>query len=164
MLAVLRRRNFALLWCGQLVFLIGNWVWWIGMPFYVYERTGSALAMGTMLIVNVLPSVLFGSLAGVFADRWDRKRTIVVATLIRAGAFVSLLAARSGTQMWAIYVVVFVDTLLAQFIEPSRNALFTRLVDEQQLVTSNSLNALGSNLAGLIGPALGGMLAGNLEL
>ena len=75
MLAVLHRRNFALLWCGQLVFRIGQWVLWIGLPFYVYERTGSALATGTMLIISTLPPDLVAASAVVSGCGYCRQQT-----------------------------------------------------------------------------------------
>ena len=55
MLAVLQRRNLALFWFGQLVSNVGKWVFWIALPFYVFERTGSALATGIMLIIKLYP-------------------------------------------------------------------------------------------------------------
>ena len=83
MLILLSQRNFALLWAGQLVSNLGDWLLWIALPFYVYERTGSALATGAMFIAQTLPPILFGSLAGIFVDRWDRKQTMMIADLAR---------------------------------------------------------------------------------
>ncbi|MEA2512730.1 MAG: hypothetical protein QOJ59_2217, partial [Thermomicrobiales bacterium] len=84
MLRVLRRRNFALLWFAGLVSLTGDWMLIVALPVTVYELTGSALATGGVLIANRLPALVLGSVAGVFVDRWDRKRTMVVANLVRA--------------------------------------------------------------------------------
>jgi hypothetical protein len=64
-LTVLRQRNFGLLWLGQLISTAGDWVLFIALPFYVFSLTGSALATGVMFIVETLPRVLLGSVAGV---------------------------------------------------------------------------------------------------
>ena len=84
MFAILRQRNFALLWMGAVISRLGDWLLLIVLPLFVYQRTGSALATGIMFIVETLPGLCFGSLAGVFADRWDRRRTMIVTDLLRA--------------------------------------------------------------------------------
>src|SRR5919198_1112108 len=84
MIATLRQRNFALLWFAGLISLAGDWMLIVALPIYVYQLTGSTLATSTMFIAGRLPTLLFGSVAGVFVDRWDRKRTMVVANLLLA--------------------------------------------------------------------------------
>ena len=116
MLVALRQRCFALVWLGELISSVGKWVFWIALPFYVHERTGSALATGTTFFVNTLPPLLLGSLAGVCADRWDRKRTMVVANFSRALALLLLLAARSPGRLWIIYPAIFAESVITQFV------------------------------------------------
>ena len=96
MLEVLRRRDFALLWFAGLVSLTGDWMLVVALPVTVYELTGSALATGGVLIANRLPALLLGSVAGVFVDRWDRKRPMVVANLVRAPILLLLFAVDSA--------------------------------------------------------------------
>jgi MFS family permease len=158
MLAVLRQRNFALLWAGGLISMLGDWLLFIALPFYIYELTGSALATGAMFIAETLPILLFGSIGGVFADRWDRKKTMIIADLLRAALLLLLLAVRSPEWLWAIYLVVFVQSSVGQFFNPAKGALIPQLVDEQQLMPANSLNSLGIELTRLIGAPLGGAL------
>ena len=159
MLATLRQRNFGLLWSAGLISLAGDWMLRIALPIYVYQLTGSALATSTMLIAGMLPDLLFGSIAGVFVDRWDRKRTMVICNLLLAIGLLPLLAVRSAEQIWLLYLVAFYESTIAQFFGPAENALLPQLVGQQHLVAANSLNALNNNLARLIGPALGGMVA-----
>jgi MFS family permease len=90
--AVLRRRSFALLWVGGLVSGLGSSALSITLPFYVYTRTGSALAAGAMFVARLGPRLALGSLAGVFADRWDRRRTMIACDLLRAALILLLLA------------------------------------------------------------------------
>lgn len=159
MLAIFRQRNFALLWFAGLISLAGDWTLMVALPIYVYQLTGSTLATSIMLMVGIVPRLLFGSVAGVFVDRWDRKRTMVLANLLMAASLLPLLAVRSADQLWLIYIVAFVESTIAQFFGPAENALLPRLVSEEHLLAANSLNSLNNNLARLIGPALGGTAA-----
>lgn len=162
MLAVLRRRNFALLWSGGLLSMIGDWVLLTALPFALYERTGSALATSALLMAALAPSCVLGSVAGVFVDRWDRRRTMIVADLVRAALL--LLLVRTDERLWLIYAVAFCQATITTFFGPAENALLPTLVGKADLVPANALNALNNNLARLLGPPLGGALFGLLGL
>lgn len=164
MLRLLRQRNFALLWFGGLISLAGDWMLQIALPIYVYELTGSALATSAMFIAWLLATLLLGSLAGVFVDRWDRRRTMIVTNLLLALTVLPLLGVRSEGWLWVVYVLAFVQSALAGFFSPAENALLPRLVGEEDLLAANSLNSLNNNLARLFGPPLGGLTAGYLGL
>ena len=164
MLATLRHRNFALLWFGGLISLTGDWILRVALPFHVYRLTGSILSTGLMFIATTLPGVVLGSIAGVFVDRWDRKQTLVVASLSQGLLILLLLTAQSVEWLWIVYPVAFVESLIAQFFGPAENALLPNLVAKEHLTDANSLNTLNNNLALLVGPALGGALIGWLGL
>jgi len=157
---VLRRRDFALLWFAGLISLTGDWMLLVALPVTVYGLTDSAAATGGLLIASRLPSLLLGSVAGVFVDRWDRKRTMVAANLLRAPILLLLFAVDSAERVWIVYVVAFAVSALGQFFRPAENALLPRLVGAELLVPANALNALNDNLSRLVGPALGGLVAG----
>jgi MFS family permease len=156
MIATLRQRDFFLAWLGGLISMVGDWVLFIALPIYIYQLTDSALATSGMFVAAILPAVLLGSVAGVFVDRWDRKRTMIVANLVFAVIVLPLFALRSADWVWVAYVVSFIQSSVSQFFRPAENALLPRLVAEKDLLAANSLNALNNNLARLIGPALGG--------
>jgi MFS family permease len=106
-IATLRRRDFALLWIGELVSPTGTWAIFAALPFFVFERTGSALASGAILTVEMLPLILFGSVAGVFVDRWDRKKVFVWANVGQAVAILPMLLARYEGLLPSVYVAAF---------------------------------------------------------
>lgn len=164
MLHTLKHRNFALLWTGGLISLIGNWILIAAMPFHIYAVTGSALATSGWLMAYIAPGVIFGSVAGVFVDRWDRKRTMVIASLMQAAIILVLLLAQTADTVWLIYVVAFIEASLAQFFSPAENALLPSLVGEEHLMAANSLNSMNDNLARLVGPAIGGAFLGLVGL
>ena len=160
MLQVLRQRDFALLWFAGLISIIGNWMMAVALPIIVYQLTDSAVATGGLVIARLIPSFLLGSVAGVFVDRWDRKRTMVIVNLLRAPTLLFLPIVDSAGEIWIIFVVTFVGSTLGQFFSPAENALLPMLVREEELIPANALNTLNNNLARLIGPAIGGVLAG----
>lgn len=164
MIATLRQRNFALVWTAGLISLMGDWVLYIALPIYVYQLTGSPLATSIMFAAEAVPALLMGSVAGVFVDRWDRKRTMVVANLLLMVGLLPLLLVRSASDVWIVYIVSVFESLVAQFFYPAENAFLPTLVDERRLVSANSLNSLNNNLARLIGPAAGGFIASQFGL
>jgi MFS family permease len=160
MIATLRHRNFALLWFGGLISMTGDMVLYIALPYHVYHLTGSALSTGLIFITGTLPGVLFGSAAGVFVDRWNRKRTMIVASILQGLCLLFLFLARSADWLWVVYLVSFVESIITQFFSPAEKALLPNLVSEKHLMSANSLNALNHNMAILVGPAIGGVLMG----
>lgn len=97
-------------------------------------------------------------MAGVFVDRWDRKRTMVVANLLQVLVMLPLLLVCPGEPLWLVYVVAFVMAAVWQFVSPAENALLPGLVGPDRLMVANSLNAFNDNLARIAGPALGGLI------
>ncbi len=160
MIATLRNRNFSLLWTAGLISLIGNWMLIAALPFYIYKVTGSALATSGWLIAYILPGILFGSVAGVFVDRWDRRKTMMGVSLLQAAVIPLLLLVQLPEMIWIVYVVGFIESTLSYFFMPAESALLPTLVGEEHLISANSLNSLNDNLARITGPAIGGVLLG----
>jgi MFS family permease len=156
---VLRHRDFALLWSGGGVSAAGDWLLALALPYHVYARTGSTLASAALFMVNMAPGVLFGSVAGVFADRWDRRRTMLAADLVRAAVVLLMLPiAASDAWLWLAYPLVFAESTTSRFFRPAKGALLPRLVPEDELLSANALDAVGDSVIRLLAPALGGFL------
>lgn len=158
MLALTKNRNYALLWIAQFVSMIGDWALFAALPFFIYKLTGSVLATGAMFMIQVIPPLVFGSIAGVFVDRWDHRWTMIGSSLFRGVVLLMLLGIRSTDKVWLVYLAGFLEMTASQFFGPANNALLPKLVGEDQLLSANSLDSLGENSARLIGPALGGVL------
>jgi MFS family permease len=156
-LRVLRRRDFALVAGGRFVSAMGDYVRYAALPFYVLDLTGSALATSTIFIVQILPDLLFGSVAGVVVDRRDRRSLLIVTDLLRAVILLPLLAVRSPGMVWMVYVVAMVLSFISLFAS-ARIALIPELVPEDELISANATDAMGDNVARLVGPAIGGIL------
>ena len=160
MLRLLRQRNLGLLWSAGLISMIGDWMLLVGLPIEVYRLTDSVQTTGAVLIASQLPSVVFGSVAGVFVDRWDRQRTMVVADLVRVPILLTLLFVRDAGDVWVSFVVAFLAATARNFFGPAESALMPRLAGEADLVAANTLNGLNNNLSRLIGPAVAGLVVG----
>src|SRR5215210_4433687 len=164
MLAALRQRNFLMLWFGGVLSVIGDLFLFVALPFFVYARTGSALATGAMFMAETLPRLIFGSVAGVFVDRWDRKRTMILSDLSRAVILLPLLLVAAGGPVALVYVVAFVEASVSMLFLPAKGATIPNLVAERDLTAANSLDSLSEEVPSLVGPLLGGALLGIVGL
>jgi MFS family permease len=158
MLRVLLRRDFALLWTGGFVSIAGDWVLDAALPFFVYERTGSTVATAGMIVAELAPGVVLGSIAGVFVDRWDRKHVLVVSNVLQAATVLALLLVTRPELLWVVYAVAAAQSLIASFSVPAESALLPTLACDDELVPANALNALNNRLGRLVGTPLGGLL------
>src|SRR5213595_3752666 len=105
MFSLLRQRNFGLLWFGGLISNMGDWMLLVGLSYEVYRRIGSTIGpMGTV-ISFLVPSILLGSIAGVFVDRWDRRRLMVGINIVLAILLLPLLFL-NVTGVWIAFLVL----------------------------------------------------------
>ena len=156
-----RNRHFMALWLGQTISFIGDYFQWLAIPIMVERLTGSTLMVGLSVIATALPSLLLGPVAGVFVDRWDRKRTMIVADLIRALLVLICLAVRTADQVWIYYVVGFLMAGVSRFFFPAQNAVLPLIVpDEDDLLAANGLMQIVQTAGLLLGPALAGFTIG----
>ncbi len=158
--AVLRNRNFLLLWIGQLVSQVGDRVHAIALMWWVLETTGSAALMGTVLIFATVPSVIFGPVAGGYVDRWNRKAVIVAMDLARGGIILTIafLAIRGTLEVWQLLIATAGISLASVLFGPAVNATIPNLVRPSEITRANSLSQMVSQGTGIAGPALGGLL------
>lgn len=148
----LRSRDFRRLWFGQLISVIGDKVDQIALGILVYEATGSGLQMGITLAISMLPSALFGMLAGVYVDRFDKRRTMIAADLLRAGLVLSVPFV-AQVSIVAVYAVALLVATVSLFFEPAKLSLIPRLVREEELMAANSLDNATVSAAELVGLA-----------
>ena len=155
----LRRRDLRLLLTSGLISTTGDWVLMIGLTYSVYALTGSTLASALTLLTSYVPQILLGSLAGVFVDRWDLRRTMIVADLLLAAGLLPLLAVHRPGQIWIVYCVSAWQGCVQQFFGPAEKSLLPHVIDDEHLVTANALNSQSGDLSRLVGSALGGLVA-----
>ena len=159
MLRVLRQRNYALLWFGGFVSQLGDFVLFVGLPYEIFRLTGSTLATAGMVFAFLIPNILLGSVAGVFVDRWDRRRLMVTVNLLQALSILPLLLV-SQLGLWVIYAVLLLESSISQLFGPAQVALMPTLLEggQEELLTANATSGVGRHLSRLIGPAIGGVV------
>lgn len=155
----LRHRDLRLLLVSGLVSLTGDWIMRIGLTYCVYALTGSTLASALTLLTSFVPQIAVGSLAGVFVDRWDLRRTMIVADVLLAVGLLPLLAVHEPGRIWIVYLVSAWQGCVQQFFNPAQQSLLPHIVQEDRLVTANALNGQSSDVSRLVGSALGGVVA-----
>lgn len=161
---VLRDRNFSLFWVAGVINALGDYVLIAALPFYIYRSSGSALLTGALFMVQMVPPILLGSVAGVYVDRWDKQRTLVLADLALALVLLPLLAIHGRSLTWIAIVVALMEAAIFQFVPPAAGALQTAVVDRERLGEANAVRSAGFNAAVLIGPPLGALLVASLGL
>jgi DHA3 family macrolide efflux protein-like MFS transporter len=157
---VLKHSGFRNLWLGQIVSQIGDYFAFLALTVVVSgfssDLQQTTLQVTGLMISFTLPRLLFGLLAGVFVDRWDRRRTMLVSDILRAGITLLMIPAFLASNLFAIYALAFVMSTVATLFNPAKGALIPNLVPTEQLLAANSLSQTSQTLAILIGPALAG--------
>jgi len=156
----LRQRNFRLFWCGQMISLIGSYMQSIGETWLVLELTHSAWQLGLVGALQAVPILLFSIFGGVFADRWPKRRVLLVtqaAAMIQALLLWALIA--TGTlHLWHLYVLALLLGLTNSLGRPASRAFVVELVGREDLPNAVALNSSLSSLMRIVGPGLAGII------
>ncbi|GAB3768261.1 putative MFS family arabinose efflux permease [Nocardioides ginsengisegetis] len=152
-------RDLRLLLGANVVSQGGDWILGVGLAYAVYDLTGSTMASAVTLLAAFLPQVVAGPLAGVLVDRWDRRRTMLVANLVMAAGLTPLLLVTDAERVWLVYLVLVGQSVVEVFFAPAEQAFLPRLVADGDLVTANVLNGQARQVARLLGGGLGGVAA-----
>jgi predicted MFS family arabinose efflux permease len=153
----LRGREFGLVWLSGLISDTGDWLLMIALPLYVFAITGSAIGTSTVFLAELVPVLVLGPLLGVFVDRFDHRRTMIVVNVAQGIALLPLLLV-TPDRIWIVYVIAAVQAALAAGFNPARYSLLPRLVPTAQLGSANSLIAVSDNLSRLVGAPIGGLV------
>jgi MFS family permease len=156
--SALKSQSFRRLWFAGLISDTGDWLLLVSLPILVYRYTGSTLGTSVVFLVELVPPVLLAPLAGSIADRFDRRRTLMLVSAAQAAALMPLLLVHGRAGLPIVYLVVIAQAALASVFDPTKSALMPLLVGSRQLVSANSLVGLNQNVGRLIGGSLGGIL------
>src|SRR5512143_516541 len=161
--AVFQNRNFSLMWIGQLVSTMGSALTSLAASILVYRVTNSALSVGLMLMATAAPSLLIGLIAGVFVDRYDRKRIMIAADLIRAVLVVLIPFLLPAGIAW-LYIIVMLSSAVGQFYDPAHDSVLPEIATDEELAAANSLMAISSFGATAVGFAASGLIASQFPI
>ncbi len=153
-------RAFRLLWFGQIISLLGDWFNLIASASLVAELTQSGFAVGGLFVVRMLAPFLMSPIAGVVADRYNRKRILVITDVSRAVVVLGFLLVQEPSQVWLLYVVTAVQLGISGFFFPTRNAILPDIVSDRELGAANALSSASWSVMLALGAALGGLASG----
>jgi MFS family permease len=156
----LRHRPFALLWTGQTTSRLGDSLYRIALSWWVLEKTGSAIAMGTVLVFSQVPMLIFLLIGGVVVDRLPRIRIMFTSDVLSGLVitFVTIFAWLDLLQIWHIYIASMLFGFVEAFFFPAYQAVVPQITPSDLLNSANSLNGLSQRVTGIVGPALGAAL------
>jgi predicted MFS family arabinose efflux permease len=149
-------RPFARLWTASLFSEIAEWMLQVALPVFIYQATGSAGSTALTMAAGIVPVILLSPVAGVVADRWDKRRTLWMVCVAQAVVALPLLFGGDAV----IYVVMAAQASVAALFESTRSALLPELVTPERLVAANGLMGFNSSVARLLGSSLGGVILG----
>jgi len=151
------------MWVGQLISVTGSQMQWVAINWHVYLLTRSALALGAVGLVRVIPIILCSLLGGVVADAVDRKRLILAtqAVMLTSAGALSLFTASGMQTIWPIYLLTAISSAAVAFEAPARQALLPALVPPEDFQNAVSLYLIVFQVSMIAGPAIAGLLLGS---
>ena len=156
----LRYLDYRYLWTGTLLMGSGQWIQQVTLGWLVYELTGSAALLGALNGLRALPFLVAGPIAGVAADRMDRRRLMLSTqyVLMVSALGMGVLVASGSLKVWHIFLFNLIAGVAWSFNEPVKQSLVPNVVPKEELMNAIALNSAGFNLTKVVGPALGGIL------
>ena len=156
-------RGYRRIWLASIASNLGDWLNVIAIYTLIDRLTGSPLALGLVFVTKMLPFALASPVAGLLADRWNRRRLMIGSDLIRAVLVLGLVLVRDAAHLPWLYLLVALQMMVSAAFLPARNASIPNLVSDRELLTANALSsatwsailALGAALGGLATEALG---------
>ncbi len=161
LLAPLRGRDFALLWTGMTVSLLGNGIYFVAVAWEAYSLSNAPTALSVVGVAWTLPTVLFLLVGGALSDRVERRRLLLLASLVEAGAIgaIGVLVVAGDLRLWMLLALVAVYGAAEAFFNPAFAAIVPSLVDVEELAAATALDQFVRPLAvQILGPAIGGVL------
>lgn len=157
---VLKNRNFFLLWLGQIISQLGDRLSQMALIAFVYLRApGSTLQIAKILSFTIIPVFLIGPLAGVYVDRWDRRRTMYICDLLRSILVFTIPFFLFHTKnLGPVYLIIFIVFSIGRFFVPAKLSIIPDLVDKKDLLIANSLVNTTGMIAAILGFGVSGVL------
>jgi len=158
--AVLKQRNFFFLWLGQIISQIGDRLDQMALIAFVYLRSpGSAYEIAKILSFTIIPVFLIGPIAGVYVDRWDRRKTLFICDFLRAALVLLIPAFLFYTKnLIPIYLIIFIVFSIGRFFVPAKLSIIPELVEQKDLLIANSLVNTTGMIAAILGFGISGAI------
>jgi len=156
-LSLLKEKDFVRLLTGQFLSALGDKIHYVALGVLIFRLTGSALEVGKMTLATFIPYLIFGLIAGAYVDRWNKRRTMITADLLRA-VFVCLIPIVIDYSINLVYLLTFLSTTANLFFSPAKMAVIPALFTKEKILTATSLAETSENVTEILGYALAGVL------
>lgn len=156
--------DFRRIWFGEVISNFGDWFTLIASAALVGSLTGSGAAVGGLFAVRMLAPFLMSSVAGVLADRYDRRLIMITTDLLRAVIVLGFLLVREPEHIWLLYALTVLQLGLSGVFVPARNAILPELVAPAGLGAANALSAATFATMLAFGAGIGGFVTGSLGI
>ncbi|MEH7223354.1 MFS transporter [Bacillus sp. JJ1566] len=155
-----RNKNFLLIWGGATISNFGMQMYTIAIPLLIYEISQSALAMSMMRAIEFFPNILIGIIAGVFVDRFNRKKMMLWTSFIQVMSMVSIvvLLFSKNIEVWHLYFLGFIISSSGYTFGNAHHSVLPQIVTKEQLTSANAKLSFVSTLIQMVGPGLAGTL------
>ena len=153
-------RNFRFLWFGQIVSLLGDWFNLVAAAALIGLLTQSGLAVGSLFVVRMLAPFVVSPIAGVVADRYNRKYILIAADLVRATVVLGFLLVRDAGDVWMLYTLTAAQMALSGFFDPAHTSILPDLANKRELGAVNAISSATWSVMLALGAALGGLFSG----
>jgi len=153
-------RNLLLYSSGKIISVFGTSIYNFAISFYVLKLTGSALSFTITLLLGILPMIIINPFAGVIADRFNKKKLVILMDFLSGTLLISvfLISSFSGFNLLLIYITAFCLTIFATFFGVGMEAAKPNIVSGNKLMNINSIGKIIDSVSSILGPMLGGMV------
>lgn len=156
---VLKNRNFLFLWLGQVISNFGDRLNQMALVALVYQRTpGSAMALAKLISFTMIPVFLIGPIAGVWVDRLDKRKVMIISDILRGVLVFSIPLFIIANQILPIYLIVFLTFSISRFFIPSKMAIIPDLVSKDKLLLANTLSDATHMIGNVVGLVVAGII------
>ncbi len=152
--------NYRNVWFGEIVSLFGDWFNLIASAALVSQLTGSGLAVGGLFVVRMLAPFVISPFAGVWADRYNRRKLLLATDLARAVIVCGFFLVRNPGDVWLLYVLTALQLAISGVFFPARNAILPDIVAPADIGAANALSSTTWSVMLSLGAALGGLVTG----
>jgi MFS family permease len=156
----LKHKNYLYLWSGTLLMGAGQWVQQVTLGWLLYDLTGSSILLGLLNGARAIPFLVAGPIAGVVADRVDRRKLLLKSQrfLLATTFIMGWLALTGYVVPWHLFVFTLATGIAWSFTDPVRQSLIPNVVPKEDLINAVALNSVANNATKVMGPALGALL------
>ncbi|TMA59069.1 MAG: MFS transporter [Deltaproteobacteria bacterium] len=156
----LRHANYRYLWFGTVFMSAGQWIQQVTLGWLLYDLTGSSILLGALNGLRALPFLIASPIAGVVADRVDRKKILTAAqyVLMTSTVGMGVLVAMGVAAVWHLFVFTLITAIAWAFTDPVRQSMVPTLVPKEDLINAVALNSAAFNMTKVVGPSIGGLL------